>query len=236
MNEILFKNTKGGSIKDVDTAKGIVTGYFSIFGNKDSDGDIVMPGAFAKTINENGPKSQKPRILHLLQHSTWQPLGKPSVLEEDAKGLYFETTISKTSYGKDTLQLYMDGVLTEHSIGYNVIKREVDQNTETQKLLELKLWEGSTVSWGANMEALVTGMKSMDKKTVFETLNKKMIALQKAVKGNYTDELAYQLEFELLQIQQIIKSLSEEEPVNTPPKEEPITVLEAKRILINTLH
>ena len=234
MNEVmLFKNTKGGSIKDVDTAKGIVTGYFSIFGNKDSDGDIIMPGAFAKTIQENGPKSQHPRILHLLQHDIWKPLGKPSVLEEDAKGLYFEDTISKTSYGRDALQLYLDGVLTEHSIGYNVIKREVDETTETTKLLELKLWEGSTVSWGANMEALVTGMKSLDKKTLFDTLLKKMSALQKAVKGNYTDETAYQLEIELLQIQQLIKSLSELEPDTTQGKEEPMTAEKASEIITN---
>jgi hypothetical protein len=236
MNEMLFKNTKGGSIKDVDTAKGIVTGYFSIFGNKDSDGDIIMPGAFAKTIQENGPKSQKPRILHLLQHDTWKPLAKPTTLEEDAKGLYFESLISKTSYGRDTLQLYLDGVLTEHSIGFNTIKREVDETTETTKLLELKLWEGSTVSWGANMEAMVTGMKSLDKKTLYDALIKKMSALQKAVKGNYTDETAYQLEIELLQIQQMIKSLSEiDEPDSTQVKEEPMTAVEAKELLIKHL-
>ena len=117
-----------------------------------------------------------------------------------------------------------------------MVKREVDNNTETQKLLELKLWEGSTVSWGANMEALVTGMKSLDKKTIFDTLDKKMIALQKAVKGNYTDETAYQLEIELMQIQQMIKSLSEiDEPDSTHVKEEPMTVAEAKELLTKHL-
>ncbi len=234
MEPMLFKNTRGGSIKDIDTSKGIITGYFSIFGNKDSDGDIILPGAFSKTINENGPKSQKPRILHLLQHDVWRPLGKPSVLEEDAKGLYFESQISKTSYGRDTLQLYQDGVLTEHSIGYNVVKREVDESTDTQKLLELKLWEGSTVSWGANMEAVVTGIKAEDKKSIYDALIKKMTALQKAVKGNYTDETAYQLEIELNQIQQVIKSLSEiSEPDSTQAKVEPMTSEEIKSVITN---
>lgn len=232
MNEpYLIKNTSGGSIKDVDTAKGIITGYFSIFGNKDSDGDIVMPGAFKKTIQENGPEG-KNRIKHLLQHDTWKPLSTPMILKEDNKGLYFESKISLTSYGKDALILYQDGVYTEHSIGYNVVKREVDESTDTQKLIELRLWEGSTVTWGANMDALVTGVKSLDKKDIYSTIIKKMDAIQKAIKGDYTDEMIWQLEIELRQLQQIIKSLSEmSEPDSTQQQDKPITVIDAIEFL-----
>ena len=119
MEYMLFKNTDQ-SVKDVDTVKGIVTGYFSVFGNLDSDGDIVMPGAFKKTIKENGPDSPKPRILHLYVHDSYKPLAKPHVLKEDKHGLYFESLISQTQLGKDVIQLYQDKVLTEHSIGYLV--------------------------------------------------------------------------------------------------------------------
>jgi len=49
-------------IKDVDGRKGIVTGYFSDFNSIDSDGDIIKPGAFTKSISQNGPSSAKPRI------------------------------------------------------------------------------------------------------------------------------------------------------------------------------
>lgn len=226
----------GLSLKDVDEKQGIVTGYFSVFNNKDSDGDIVMPGAFKKTLQENGPESAKPRILHLLQHDTWKPLAKPHVLKEDDHGLYFESKISHTDYGRDTLLLYRDGVLTEHSIGYQTVKREVIEGPSgtyvdrTTKLIELKLWEGSTVSWGANMEALVTGVKSeMPTEEIYEKLLKKLDALNVAVKGNYTDDTARQLEIQLLQLQTIIKSLAERiKPVETTlPKEPTITVEEA---------
>jgi hypothetical protein len=44
----LTKDLSDG-VKDVDTVKGIITGYFSTFNIKDSDGDIVMPGAYRKT-------------------------------------------------------------------------------------------------------------------------------------------------------------------------------------------
>jgi HK97 family phage prohead protease len=118
-------NYKGeGVIKDIDTIKGVITGYFSIFGNKDSDGDIVMPGAYKRTLKANGPESEKPRILHLFMHDATKPLAKPSVLREDKTGLYFESIISHTQLGKDVIQLYQDKVLTEHSIGYQIVKRE----------------------------------------------------------------------------------------------------------------
>jgi len=201
------------SIKDVDTVQGIVTGYFSIFGNKDSDGDIVLPGAYRKTLKENGPNSEKPRILHLYMHDPYKPLAKPHVLKEDKTGLYFESKISDTALGKDVLQLYLDKVLTEHSIGYQIVKREVDEKEETQKLIELKLWEGSTVSWGANMDALVSTVKTEGKDShSWEILIKRLDALQSAVNGNYTDETARQLEIYFNQLKQLAVSLLTEKP------------------------
>ena len=215
---MLFKDTQGGSVSDVDVKQGIVTGYFSVFGNKDSDGDIIMPGAFTKTLRENGPDSLKPRVLHLLQHDTTRPLGKPQVLREDTKGLYFESRISGTSYGRDTLKLYEDGVLTEHSIGYKVVKNEPKEGANY--LHELRLWEGSTVSWGANMEALVTGIKAEDKMVIYYRLIKKLEAMSYAVKGNYTDDTMIQLEIEIKQMQQLLQSLADtEKPVSTSPEQ-----------------
>lgn len=225
MNEYyLTKDVSEEAVSDVDTVKGIVTGYFSVFGNKDSDGDIVMPGAYRKTIRENGPQSEKPRILHLYMHNPSQILAKPYTLKEDKKGLYFESKISDTALGKDVLQLYLDKVLTEHSIGYQVVKREVDEAEETQKLLELKLWEGSTVSWGANMEALVSTVKTEGKGSrSWDILIQKLEALQSAVNGNYTDETARALEIQFNQLKQLTISLLTEKPdKSTSEVNEPI--------------
>ena len=216
---MLFKDTSGGSIKDVDSKQGIITGYFSVFGNKDSDGDIIIPGAFTKTLKENGPESGKPRILYLLQHDPLMPLGKPHVLKEDSHGLYFESKIAQTSYGRDTLKLYEEGVLTEHSIGYKVVKNE--PKAEANYLQELRLWEGSAVSWGANSEALFTGMKAEDKPALYEKLIKKLEALNHAIKGSLTDETIIQLELQIKQLQQAIISLAEiEKPVTTTSTEQ----------------
>ena len=42
----------GMEVKDVDVKEGIVSGYFSAFGIVDSDGDIMMPGAFKRSISD----------------------------------------------------------------------------------------------------------------------------------------------------------------------------------------
>jgi HK97 family phage prohead protease len=225
MDFMLYKNTDD-SVQDVDVERGIVTGYFSVFGNKDADGDIVLPGAYKKTLRENGPQSERPRILHLFMHDSTKILGKPQVLKEDKKGLYFESKISDTSLGRDVIQLYRDKVLTEHSIGYQIVKREVDEQAEVQKLIELKLWEGSTVSWGANMEALVDTVKAEGKDNkAWDILIQKLDALNSAVtKGNYTDDTARALEIQFNQLKQLVVSLlTQKEPVkSTPEVKEPI--------------
>ena len=185
-----------GNISDVDAKSNTVKGYFSVFGNKDADGDIIAPGAYTKSLKENGQ-----RVLHLYQHDSMRPLssvrGGSLKLSEDARGLAFESTISPTSWGKDVIQLIQDGVLNENSIGFSVVKSM--ERKGYRELIELRLWEGSSVSFGANDQALNT-------KSAFteDVLQKKMQTVMKAVRnGNYTDDTAEQLEIYLLQLNQL---------------------------------
>src|SRR6056297_3427321 len=82
MNPFITK--RAGIVKDVDVERRMIEGYYSVFDYKDSDGDIITPGAYTKTIKENGP-SGKNRIMHLYQHDPLTVLGKPSMLVEDEK-------------------------------------------------------------------------------------------------------------------------------------------------------
>lgn len=242
-NVMLYKDVEGGVVKDVDSTKGIVTGLFSKFDNVDSDKDVVRKGAYKKSIKENGPDSITPRIFHLKGHDINLTLAKPNVLKEVTEGLYFESKISQTSFGKDTLLLYEDGVLTEHSIGYQIVKSTNDEKTGIQELIELKLWEGSTVTWGANMEARVRSVgKSLNKIDEKEAniLIDKFNILEKAMRtGKYTDDTFRLLEIQLLQIKQLIISLmSDTEPVasthvDTEPKNEVTADWIIKKLNIN---
>lgn len=145
----------------VDVPGRKVCGYFAAFGNKDADGDIIVPGAFAKSISERGPRAAKPRILFLRDHDSAKVLGRVDVLREDEKGLYFEAQIANTQLGDETLELYKMGALTEHSIGFQTVKSRYDSKEKTNYLEELKLWEGSVVAWGANEQTPLVGIKSI---------------------------------------------------------------------------
>jgi len=224
-------------VKDIDSKQGIVSGYFSAFGNRDSDGDIIMKGAYSKTIKERGPESSKPRIFHLWQHDSYKPLAKPIELNEDDMGLAFKTKISQTSWGRDVLQLYEDQVITEHSVGINILKTErVDE--ESQRVLEVKMWEGSSVTWGANERTpTIGGVKSLEAQDP-EALIKRMDLLGKTMrKGNMTDETYQLIELEYEQIKTTIKSLLDkamepggEDP--TPAKSEQPTEKQISELLL----
>lgn len=214
-----FQVKSNFELKDADEKTGIVTGYASIFGNIDSDDDLIMPGAFTKTIQERGPESQKPRIKHLWQHDSWNPIGVPIVLKEDSKGLYFETQFGKDQNSQNKLQQHIDKIITELSIGYNTIKAEDIQDGEGKhqyrKLTEVKLWEYSSVTWGANSLTEIVSAKGETKDVLLE-LNRRLESLNKALKNNkYTDDSCEQFEAEINKIQTIIKSLPIKEPEHT---------------------
>jgi len=217
------KKMFGGTLKDVDVKSGTVTGYFAGFGNVDSDGDMITPGAFKKSINERGPDGVN-RIAHLLQHDTYQPLAKPHVLQEDSKGLYFESTIAGTTYGKDALLLYEAGVYNEHSVGFQTITSErMESGTGIYyELREVKLWEGSTVTWGANSETPFIGFKSAGKKQIGDRFDK----LIKAIKiGTLTDETIHSIELEIRQIKAL---LTQEPSTDTLGDDEPLKIFTSR--------
>ena len=212
-------------IKDIDRQKGIVTGYFAQFGSIDSDMDSIKPGAFAKTIMENGPDG-KNRIMHLYQHDVNKPLGKPYMLKEDDYGLYFESKIVGTSYGEDVLKLYEAGVINEHSIGFRTVRNTPKEGHN--EIEEVMLYEGSTVTFGANENTPFTGFKSM---TANEAV-KQMQTISKAFrKGDFTDDTFNLLEIQMKQLEQfIIDQYSQEkaEPVQaTQPEILPSDIDEA---------
>ncbi len=206
-----FIKKRAGILKDVDVDKRMIEGYYSVFDFKDSDGDIMRKGCYAKTIEENGVNG-KNRIMHLYQHDPLTVLGKPEVLIEDNKGLYFRTAITDTQLGTDVLKLYRDGVLKEHSVGINFVQRDYDEDEMGYMVKEVKMWEGSTVTWGANEMALGGLAKGNQKDQIeeYKTLSKAFYS------GDYADETYLLIEMHLKNLEQAIrKSLqnTEAEPI-----------------------
>jgi len=204
-----------GSVKDVDLAGKKVTGYLSAFGNVDSDNDVIVKGAFSKSIRERMDK-----IFFLQQHNWSLPLGKFSMLMEDDKGLYFEADIVETSYGLDQLKLYESGLVAEHSIGYQSVKYNIDNNTQVRTINEIKLYEGSAVTLGANSSTPFTGFKS-DIKSQNDTINRIVMLMKN---GNLTDNTFIQLEIALKMLQAEAYEIGKNTQENNEPSKDTLTI------------
>lgn len=176
-----FLETKDftGEIKDIDMKSRRVSGYLSAFDNKDSDGDIIVKGAYKRTLD-----NRKDQIFFLNQHNWAQPHGKFDELKEDNFGLSFVSNpFTDTTFSMDALKLYEAGIVKEHSVGFNTIKDEVKNGVRIIK--EIKLYEGSNVTLGANSNTPFNGFKSLDKKGVESELKKFLKAFRT---GTFSDE------------------------------------------------
>lgn len=141
-------------LEEYDEEEGIFSGYASVFGNVDSGGDVMEPGAFTKTIAEGVG-----RVKILSGHNeALLPIGKPLDLREDARGLFIRAKISDTALGRDVKTLIRDKVLCELSIGYDPVVFDYDE-TGIRHLREVKLWEVSVVTWAMNEAAVITDFK-----------------------------------------------------------------------------
>jgi HK97 family phage prohead protease len=132
---------------------GKFTGYGSVFGELDSYRDIVMPGAFVKSLREDFAEKNR-KVPMLWQHNSWAPIGVYTEIYEDAKGLYVEGQCNmKVQQGIECHALMEQGALTGLSIGYTTVNSEWNEKELTRKLIEVNLWEVSPVTFPAGDSA-----------------------------------------------------------------------------------
>lgn len=146
-----FKTVKAA---DVSVSERKIIGWAASFDNIDRMNDTIKKGAFKKTLRERG------KAVKLFYNHAF-PIGKPEVMREEDKGLYTESKVSATARGDEILQLVKDGVITDMSIGYEVIDFAQDNKTGLRTLKELKLYEFGPVDFGANDQAVITGVKAL---------------------------------------------------------------------------
>lgn len=175
------------SIKDVDTKNRIVTGYLASFGDVDYDNDVIVKGSFLNSIAKKGPDGNKD-IKYLLDHNLRQVVGVFNKLYEDEKGLGYESKIARHTLGQDYALMVEDGVITQHSIGFEVLKAFDDRTSGIRTITEIDLWEGSGLqAWGANRNTPITGIKALPQ--TIEEIVQEFDILEKALKsGKYSDE------------------------------------------------
>ena len=189
----LCQMTLGFKLKSL-TAEGAGTGYLSAFGNEDSYGDVVDPGAYTKTIADRSADNPLPMLW---QHYSDEPIGVYTRLAEDDYGLYTEFKLAMgTQRGREAFELAQMKAVKGQSIGFTTIKDVIDGGV--RRLKELKLWEGSLVTFPANELATVTGLKGAgDLAARLDKLAADVATLKAAIgqgrmpaEGDHSDEAA----------------------------------------------
>lgn len=154
-NEMLPKLTlQDLQLKQIDQS-GRFAGYASIFNVVDNQNDMMLPGAFANTLQEQDD------IKLLWQHDFAEPIGVFDMLREDARGLYVEgRLLLDVQRAKEAHTLLKAGAIAGLSIGYVPVDYSIDADSGVRLLKEVALFEVSFVTFPANAEARVSALKA----------------------------------------------------------------------------
>jgi HK97 family phage prohead protease len=135
---------------------GVFEGYASLFGVVDTGGDMVMAGAFARSLRKRGASGVK----MLWQHQAFEPLGVWTMIAEDARGLKVEGRLDLTvARAREALSLMRGGAIDGLSIGFRTLRATTDKSNGARRLIELDLWEISIVTFPMLPQARVSAVK-----------------------------------------------------------------------------
>lgn len=139
--------------KEVDLEKGTFIGYASKFGVPDHVNDIIVKGAFTRTLKNKGAK----RTL-LWQHNPYEPIGNGEH-EENEEGLLIRGSFNlDTAKGKEAFSLVKRGDINGLSIGFNIEDEQTDNGVRYIK--EANLWETSIATFPCLDVARISEVKS----------------------------------------------------------------------------
>ena len=137
-----------------------IKAYALAFGNIDSWGDIIMPGAcddFLKSADAD-------RMAFCWQHDRHTVIGIITDKGVDDYGMWIEADILPTTAGKDAALLLKSGAVKEFSIGwrpdkYHYEKRE-GYDYDIRILEAITVYEVSPVTIAANPRAIIVSAKA----------------------------------------------------------------------------
>lgn len=146
------------SVKSFDDATGTATFIASVFGNLDHDEDIIVPGAFSKSLEK-----RRPKFIADHNWSVAAKLGKVLDSKETSEGL--EITVEFGLHNPLAKQVYEDFKFDpeqEFSIGFTIPKGGSEFKNGVRYIKSAELYEVSNVLVGANPATRLVGVKSAD--------------------------------------------------------------------------
>jgi HK97 family phage prohead protease len=155
MSELIRKSSTCVALKVVDDTKGIVELFPSVFGVKDSHGEIMRLGCYSDSIREKSPigcwmhKWDEPiaKTLEVRELSAGDPM-LPEAIREYG-GLYVKAQfLLSIQKGREAFELIKEGVVTEYSVGYFELGHDMDGDEYHVTKVDLVEW--SPVLRGSN--------------------------------------------------------------------------------------
>lgn len=127
-----------------------IRGYAAVFNQWADIGgmfrEMVLPGAFKKSLKESD-------IRALWNHDPNYVLGRNKSgtlqLREDKKGLAVEIDPVGSTWANDLMRSMERGDVNQMSFGFQVVKADEDYNEDTRKLVEVRLFDVSVVTFPA---------------------------------------------------------------------------------------
>lgn len=153
------------STKNFDSETGIFEAYISVFDVKDSYGDIVRKGAFAKTLADWDAK--RGVIPVLWSHRTDDPdmnIGHVLEAKETTRGLWVKAQLDMESPKANTVyRLMKGGRVREFSFAYEVTegsKQVTPEGDDYYEIRQVNLFEVGPTPVGANPATELIDLKS----------------------------------------------------------------------------
>lgn len=170
---MLTKDAPALRVKTTANDDGLAEGQFdalvSVFGNVDSYGDVVQPGAFEKSLKTWSESGYKIPVYwgHNLSDPDFN-IGEIVSAEETDRGLQVRAQLDMDSpKAAQVYRLLKGGRVKEFSFGYQVRDGSWGERdgSEVYELNELDLFEVSVVPVGANPETELQAVKTLGERT-----------------------------------------------------------------------
>ena len=160
LNKLQHKSAGDKLLEVADTGR--FSGYASVFGVLDDQGEIIHKGAFSETIAAYAETGK--RLPVLSSHSLKDPVGYIDNFYEDDIGLWVDGVImhETSSKAKETYDFAKEGVISEMSVGFYYVDggSVYDEVTDTLHTHKADLREVSLVTIGSNNESRIVAVKS----------------------------------------------------------------------------
>lgn len=135
---------------------GSFEGYAALFGRVDLGRDLILPGAFARSLDERGASG----VRMLFQHDPNEPIGTWQALREDATGLFVRGRLTlDVARAREVLALMRAGAIDGLSIGFRTVEGRTDPRSKVRRLVRIDLWEISIVTFPMQPDARIAAVK-----------------------------------------------------------------------------